>query len=138
MCELLNKNWRQLQSQLLEPESERQGLLEQEPRVLVLAAAIKAAQHQEHIDDVGIGAGPADLQFDLLQFALAQLQLQFRQVRRLAIQKLRIGQAQQLFLLGVEIEILVNAFDDGGLKESDLMNFVEKIVQGAGERSQEH
>ena len=65
---------RQFQPQMFEPESERDRLLQQQPGVLVFAAAVKTAQHQEKIDDIGIGAGPAYLQFDVIDFELAQLQ----------------------------------------------------------------
>jgi hypothetical protein len=65
-----------------------------------------------------------------------QLQLQFGQIRGLFLEELRVSQAQQLFLFGVKVEIFVDAFDDGGLEASDLMNLVEKIVQWAVERGE--
>jgi hypothetical protein len=54
---------RQLEPQMFEPESERDRLFQQQPGVLVFAAAVETAQHQKKIDDIGIGAGPACLQF---------------------------------------------------------------------------
>jgi len=105
--------------------------------VLVFAAAAPTAQHQEKVDDIGFGAGPARLQLDVIDFELAQLQLQFGQIRGLAGQELCIGQAQQLFLFGVQVEIFVDALHDGGLKADDLVNFVQKIVQFAVDGSQE-
>ena len=77
------------------------------------------------------------LQFDVIQFKLAQLQLQFGQIRGLAGQELCVGQAQQLFLFGVQVEILVNALHNGGLQAGDLVNFVEKIVQLAVDGGEE-
>ena len=74
---------RQFQPQMYEPESERDRLLQQQPGVLVLAAAVQTAQHQEKIDDIGIGARAACLQFDVIDFELAQLKLQFGQIRSL-------------------------------------------------------
>jgi len=59
------------------------------------------------------------------------LNLQFRQIRGLARQELCIDQAQQLFPLGVQIQILDDALHDRGLPASDLVNFVKKIVQSA-------
>ena len=44
-------------------------------------------------------------------------------------EELRVGQAQPLFLFGVQVEILVDALHDGGLEACDLVNFVQKIVQ---------
>src|ERR1700726_2777077 len=41
---------RKLEPQMFEPESERDRLLQQQPGVLVFAAAIKTAEHQEKID----------------------------------------------------------------------------------------
>src|ERR1700730_8547483 len=114
---------------MIEPEFERDGLLLQQPGVLIFAAADQNPQHQENIDDIGFGAGPAFLQFDVIQFKLAQLQLQFGQIRGLAGQELCIGQALQLLLFGVQVEIFVNALHNGGLQAGDLVNFVEKIVQ---------
>jgi hypothetical protein len=90
---------------MLEPEFERDGLLQQQPGVLVFAAATETAQHQENIDNIGFGAGPAYLQFDLIELEFAQLKLQFGQIKGLAGQKLCVGQAQQLFLFGVQIQI---------------------------------
>jgi hypothetical protein len=49
---------RQLEPQMFEPKSERDSLFQQQPGVLVFAAAVETAQHQEKIDDIGIGAGP--------------------------------------------------------------------------------
>ena len=37
----------------------------------------------------------------------------------------------------MKVEILADAFDDGGLEAGDLMNFVEKIIQRAVERGEE-
>jgi hypothetical protein len=62
---------------MLEPEPEGDGLLQQQPGVLVFAATVETAQHQKKIDEIGIGAGPACLQFDAIDFELAQLKLQF-------------------------------------------------------------
>ena len=76
---------------MFEAESERDGLLEQQPGVLVFAAAIETAQHQEKIDNIGFGARPSGLQFDVINFELAQLKLQFGQIRGLAGQKLCVG-----------------------------------------------
>src|SRR4249920_1225791 len=45
---------RQLEPQMFEPECERDRLFQQQPSVLVFAAAVKTAQHQEKIDDIGI------------------------------------------------------------------------------------
>jgi hypothetical protein len=42
---------------MFEPEPERDRLLQQQPGVLVFAAAVETAQHQEKIDNIGIGAG---------------------------------------------------------------------------------
>ena len=58
---------------MFEPECERDRLFQQHPSVLVFAAAVETAQHQEKIDDIGIGAGPACLQLDLIDLELAQL-----------------------------------------------------------------
>jgi len=52
--------------------------------VLVFAAAVETAQHQEKIDDISFGAGPACLQIDVIDFELAQLKLQFGQIRGLS------------------------------------------------------
>jgi hypothetical protein len=123
---------------MIEPELERHGLLQEQPTVLIFAAADQTPQHQEKIDDIGFGAGSAYLQIDVIQFKLAQLQLQFGQIRGLAGQELCIDQALQLFLFGVQIQILVDALHDRGLQASDLVNFVEKIVQLAVKRGQEH
>jgi hypothetical protein len=71
---------------MFEPEPERNRLLQQQPGVLVFAAAVETAQHQEKIDNIGIGAGPAYFQFDVIQFELPQLQLQLGQIRSLASQ----------------------------------------------------
>jgi len=60
---------------MLKPEFERHRLLQQQPGVLVLAAADPTAQHQENIDDIGFGTGAAYLQFDLIELELAQLEL---------------------------------------------------------------
>ena len=57
-------------------------LLLQQPGVLIFAAADQTPQHQEKIDDIGFGAGSAYLQIDVIQFKLAQLNLQFRQKQR--------------------------------------------------------
>ena len=122
---------------MIEPEFERDGLVLQQPGVLIFAAADQTPQHQEKIDDIGFGAGPAFLQFDVIQFKLAQLQLQFGQIRGLAGQELCVDQPLQLFLFGVQVEILVDALHNGGLQAGDLMNFVEKIVQLAVNRGQE-
>jgi len=73
--------------------------------VLVLTAAVETPQHQEKIDDIGFGAGPACLQFDVIQFELAQLKLQFGQIRGLSGQELFVGQALQLFLFGMQVQI---------------------------------
>src|SRR5580700_6896514 len=69
---------------MFEPEFDRDRLLQQQPGVLVFAAAVETAQHQEKIDDIGIGAGPAYLQLDLIDLELAQLKLQFGQIKGLA------------------------------------------------------
>src|SRR5258708_5341061 len=82
---------RKFQPQMIEPKSERDGLLQQQAGVLVFAAAVETAQHQEKIDDIGIGAGPACLQFDVIDFELAQLKLQFGQIRGLAGEELCVG-----------------------------------------------
>src|SRR6266581_2041646 len=66
-----------------------------------------------------------------------QLQLQLGQIKSLTGKELGIGQAQQLFSLGVEIEILVDALHDRGLGAGDSMNFLEKIVQSAVHRGEE-
>jgi hypothetical protein len=71
--------------------------------VLVLAAAGPTAQHQENIDDIGFGTGAGYLQFDLIELELAQLELQFGQIRGLARQELFVDQALQLFLFGVQV-----------------------------------
>src|SRR5207342_2932993 len=42
----------QLETQMFEPESERDRLFQQQPGVLVFAAAVETAQHQEKIDDI--------------------------------------------------------------------------------------
>ena len=128
---------RQFQPQMLKPKFERHRLLKQQLSVLVFAATVENAQHQENIDDIGFGAGPAYLQFDLIELELTQLKLQFGQIRRLARQELRVEQAQQLFLFGVQIQVLVDALHDGGLKAGDLVNFAQKIVQLAVNRGQE-
>ena len=47
---------------MFEPEFERDRLLQQQPGVLVFAAPVETAQHQEKIDDISFGAGPAYLQ----------------------------------------------------------------------------
>jgi hypothetical protein len=60
-----------------------------------------------------------------------------RNAKGLARQKLCVGQAQQLFLFGVQVQILIDAFHDGGLQAGDLVNFVQKIVQLAVDGSQE-
>src|SRR6202040_1561967 len=79
---------RQLEPQMFEPKSERNRLLQQQTGVLVFAATVETAQHQEKIDDIGIGAGPACLQCDFIDFELAQLKLQFGQIKGLAGQEL--------------------------------------------------
>ena len=79
---------RQLEPQMFEPECERDRLFQQHPSVLVFATAIETAQHQEKIDDIGIGAGPACLQLDLIDLELAQLQLQFGSGRRGTLRRL--------------------------------------------------
>ena len=66
---------------MFEPEFERDRLFQQQPSVLVFAAALKTAQHQEKIDDIGIGAGPAYFQLDLIDLELAQLELQLGRSR---------------------------------------------------------
>src|ERR1700730_16064898 len=66
---------RQLEPPMFEPESERDRLLQQQTGVLVFAATVETAQHQEKIDDIGIGAGPACLQCDFIDFELPQLKL---------------------------------------------------------------
>src|SRR5271165_426738 len=109
---------------MIEPEFEGDGLLLQQPGVLIFAAAVEPPQHQEKIDDIGFGAGSAYLQIDVVQFKLAQLKLQFGQIRGLAGQELCVGQAQQLFLFGVQVQIQIDALHDGGLRVSDLVNFV--------------
>src|SRR6516225_8709490 len=81
---------------MFEPESERDRLLQQQSGVLIFAAAVETAQHQKKIDDIGFGAGPACLQFDVIDFEFAQLKLQFGQIRGLARHKLCVGKAQQL------------------------------------------
>ncbi len=73
---------------MFKPEFERHRLFEQQPGVLVFAAAIETAQHQENIDDIGFGTGSAYLQFDLIKLELAQLKLKFGQIRSLARQEL--------------------------------------------------
>jgi hypothetical protein len=82
---------RQFQTQMFEPEFDRDRLLQQQPSVLVFAAAVETAQHQEKIDDIGIGAGPAYLQLDLIDLELAQLNLQFGQIKGLVGQELCVG-----------------------------------------------
>jgi hypothetical protein len=47
---------------MFEPDSERDGLIQQQSGVLVFAATIETAQHQEKIGDIGFGAGPSGLQ----------------------------------------------------------------------------
>ena len=91
---------------MLKPKSERHRFLQQQARLLIFAATAPTAQHQENIDDIGFGAGPAYLQFDLIELELTQLKLQFRQIRRLASQELCVDEAQKLFLFGVQIQIL--------------------------------
>src|SRR5271167_3249824 len=113
---------------MIEPEFERDGLLLQQPGVLIFAAADQTPQHQEKIDEIGFGARSACLQIDVIQFKRAQLKLQFGQIRGLSSQKLCVGQALQLFLFGVQVQILVDALHDGGFKDGDLVNFVQKIV----------
>jgi hypothetical protein len=49
-----------------------------------LQQPFKPRSHQEKIDNIGFGAGPAYLQFDLFELELAQLKLQFGQIRGLA------------------------------------------------------
>jgi hypothetical protein len=114
---------------MLKPKFERHRLLRQQAGVLVFAATVETAQHQENINDIGFGAGPAYLQFDLIELEHTQLKLQLGQIRRLARQELCVDQAQQLFPFGVQVQILVDALHDGGLKAGDLVNFVQKIVQ---------
>ena len=121
---------------MFEPESERDGLLQLQAGVLIFAAAVQTAQHQKKIDDIGFGAGPAYLQFDVIDFKFAQLKLQFGQIKGLARQELCVGQPQQLFLFGVQIQIFVDALHNGGLQADNLVNFVQKIVQLAVDRSQ--
>ena len=70
--------------------------------MLIFAAAVQTAQHQKKIDDIGFGAGPACLQFDVIDFEFAQLKLQFGQIRGLARQELCVGKTQQLFLFGMQ------------------------------------
>jgi hypothetical protein len=64
---------------------------------LVFAAPGPTAQHQEKIDNIGIGARTACLQFDLIELQFPQLKLQLGQIRSLTGQKLSISQPQQLF-----------------------------------------
>ncbi len=40
------------------------SFLQQQPSVPVFAAAVETAQHQEKIDDIGIGAGATCFPFD--------------------------------------------------------------------------
>lgn len=104
--------------------------------MLIFAAALKAAQHQENIDHVGLGAGTPRLQFDVVEFERAQLQRQLGQIGGLPVEEARVSQAQQLLLFCVQLQILINALDDGRLEESDLMNLVQKIVQLALDRGE--
>src|SRR5271170_8037120 len=99
---------RQLEPQMFEPESERDRLLQQQPSMLVFAAAIETAQHQEKIDDIGIGAGPACLQLDFIDLELAQFKLQFGQIEGLAGQELCVGETQEFFPFGMQVEIFVD------------------------------
>ena len=122
---------------MFEPESERDGLLQQQAGVLVFAATDETAQHQENIDDIGFGARPAYLQFDLIEFELTQLKLQLGQIRRLARQELCVDKAQQLFLFRVQVQILVDPLHDGGLKAGELVYFAQKIVRLAVNGGQE-
>jgi hypothetical protein len=82
---------RQLEPQMFEPKSERDRLFEQQSGVPVFAAAVETAQHQKKIDDIGIGARPACLYLDLIDLELAQLQLQFGQIKGLAGEELCVG-----------------------------------------------
>jgi hypothetical protein len=97
--------------------------------VLVFAAAVETAQHQEKIDNIGVGAGSAYLQLDVIDFELAQLKLQFGQIGGLTGQELCVGQAQHLFLFRVPVEIFVDSLYDRGFEKGDEVNFVQKIVQ---------
>ena len=105
--------------------------------MLVFAAATPTAQHQEKIDDIAFCAGPTCLQSDVIDFELAQLDLQFGQIRSLARQELFVDESKQLFLFGVQVQIFIDALHNGGLHARDLVNFVQKIVQLAVDRGQE-
>lgn len=70
------------------------------------------------------------------QFERAQLQLQLGQIGGLPVEEARVGQAQQLLLFCVQLQILINTLDDGRLEEGDLMNLVQKIVQLAVDRGE--
>jgi hypothetical protein len=104
--------------------------------MLVFAAAVKTAQYQEKIDDIGIGTGPARLQLDFIDFELAQLQLRFGQIRGLA-RNSASARPQQLFLFGMQVEIFVDALRNRGFQEGGFVNFVQKIIQLAVDGSQE-
>ena len=119
---------RQFQAQILQPEFERYRLLRQQPGMLVFTAADPTAQHQEKIDDIGICTGVAYVQFDVIDFQLAQLDLQFGQIRGLVRQKLFVGQPLQLLLFGVQVQILVDAFHNRGLKAGHLVNSFRKSL----------
>jgi hypothetical protein len=57
------------------------------------------------------------------------LELQFGQIRGLPRQELFVDQARQLFLFGVQVQILVDALHNRGLKTGGLVNFIQKIVK---------
>jgi hypothetical protein len=56
---------------MFEPEPEGDRLLQQQPGVLVFATSVETAQHQEKIDNIGIGAGPACLPLAFIDLELA-------------------------------------------------------------------
>jgi hypothetical protein len=57
------------------------------------------------MDDIGFGAGSAYLQIDVIPFKLAQLKLQFRQIRGLAGQELCVSCLGRRMVLGQRIKI---------------------------------
>lgn len=80
---------------MFQPELERDRSLQQQPGLLVFTTPGPTTQHQKKIDDVGIGTWTTYFQLDLIELELAQLQLQFGQIRSLTRQELNIGQPSE-------------------------------------------
>jgi hypothetical protein len=127
-----------LEPQTFEPKPERDRLLQQQPGVLVFAAAVETAQHQEEVDDIGIGAGPACLQFDPIDFEIAQ------SIAAAVWADQDSGRRGTLRRLDATVFSFWHVDRDhrrcaprSRFQEGDLVNFVQKIIQLAVDGGQE-